>query len=91
MLEKKYKLTDETLTFGDITLHRIEAIRDFGHVKAGDKGGWIERESNLSHNSNCWVWGNARVYDNARVYNNARVGGFLRVYGNAKVYEPARA
>ena len=43
-MEKKYRMTDETMKLGGITLHRIEAIRDFGNVKAGDKGGWLEKE-----------------------------------------------
>ena len=46
---KKFEFTDETKqNEGGITLHRIRAIRDFGDVKAGDLGGWIEREGNLS-------------------------------------------
>ena len=36
-VEKKYKLTDETtVVHGDITLYRIQALRDFGDVKKGD-------------------------------------------------------
>ena len=46
-MEKKYKLTDETITFGFKTLHRIEALRSFGNVRKGDKGGFIESEDNL--------------------------------------------
>ena len=47
-MEKKYKLTEETINVGDKTLHRIEALRDFSDVKKGDKGGYIEKEENLS-------------------------------------------
>lgn len=36
---KKYKLTEETKEYYGITLYRIEALKDFGTVKAGDKGG----------------------------------------------------
>ena len=32
-MEKKYKFTDETITFGFTTLHRIEALRSFNDVK----------------------------------------------------------
>lgn len=38
-MEKKYDFTDEMKVFGGITLRRIVALRDFGDVKAGDKGG----------------------------------------------------
>lgn len=48
-MEKKYKLTDEILEVGGHVLHRIKALRDFGNVKKGDIGGWIECEDNLSH------------------------------------------
>ncbi|KEC55959.1 hypothetical protein [Bartonella koehlerae] len=54
-------------------LQRIQAIRDFTDVKTGDLGGFIEKESNLSHQGNCWVYDNARVFDCARVYDSAKV------------------
>lgn len=56
---KKYEFTGETKIRCGITLHRIRALKDFGVVCAGDIGGWIEKESNLSHEGNCWVYGEA--------------------------------
>ena len=83
---KKYKLTDDTkLVFGR-TLHRIVALRDFGNVKKGDKGGWIEKEDNLSHEGSCWVYDNAQVFDNAQVSDNSYVGGNAQICDNSKVY-----
>ena len=41
VMEKKYKLTEEFITFNGRKLYRIEAIRDFGLIKKGDKGGFI--------------------------------------------------
>ena len=41
---KKYELTDETKEFNGKTLYRIRALIDFGLVKTGDLGGWIEKE-----------------------------------------------
>lgn len=87
---KKYKLTDEIKEFGGITLHRIEAVRDFGNVKAGDKGGWVESEHNLSHDWDCWIYNEAGVYGKAQVYGEARVYGKAWVYGKAEVYGQAR-
>ena len=96
-MEKKYKFTEETLEIDGHVLHRIIALRDFGEVKKGDLGGFIEKESNLAHDWNCWiyndavvrddamVYGNAIVYDNAMVYGNAEVYGNAKVCGNAKV------
>lgn len=82
---KKYKLTDETSLCCGKPLHRIVALRDFGRVKKGDKGGWIEKEENLSQDGECWVYGNAQVFDNARVYGNAKVWDNAIVWDNAKV------
>ena len=85
----KYELTDETIDVSGTTLHRIKALKDFGNVKKGELGGYVESEYNLSQIGNCWVYGNARVCGdaelcgNARVYGNAEVCGNARVYGNA--------
>ena len=89
-MEKKYELTEETLAVGGHVLHRINALRDFGNVKKGDIGGWIESEDNLSHGGDCWVFNNARVYGEAEVYGNAEVCGNAKVYGNAEVYGNAK-
>lgn len=71
----KYRLTEETKKQRGATLYRIEAIESFGPVKAGDKGGYIETEQNLSHTGNAWVYGNAQVSGDAQVYGNAQVPG----------------
>ena len=83
-MEKKYRLTEETIEFLGRTLHRIEALRDFTTsdgtiVYEGEKGGWIESENNLSHDGDAWVYGNARVYGDARVCGDALVFGDARV------------
>ena len=93
---KKFKLTDETIIVDSKTLYRIEALRDFGDVKKGDKGGFIEKEENLSQSDNCWVYDDAKVFGNAEVYydaivrDNAIVRDDARVYGDAMVYEKAK-
>ena len=100
-MEKKYKLTDETIEVEGKALYRIEALKDFCEIKKGDKGGFIESEDNLSHEGNAWVYDDACVSDNAlvtddacvsdnaRVYNDARVCGNSRVYGTARVTDDA--
>ena len=72
---KKYELTDETIEVYGTALHRIKALKDFGNVKKGELGGYVESERNLSQEGNCWVYGNAEVYDNAEVCGNAKVFG----------------
>ena len=89
-MNRKYEFTGETRNWVGRTLHRIRAVRDFGDVKAGDLGGWIETESNLSNDGNAWVSGDARVSGNAEVYGDAWVSGDARVYGNARVSGDAR-
>ncbi len=67
------------------TLHRIRALRDFGDVKAGDLGGWIESEDNLDPDKDAWVYDNAKVMDSARVEKYARVWGMACIKDNAIV------
>ena len=95
-MEKKYELLkDDTISINGHTLYRIRALRDFNNVSKGDLGGYIEKEYNLSHKDNCWVFDNARVYDNAqvcenaRIYENAFISGRAVIHGNAKVFEQA--
>ena len=71
----KYKLTKTTKTEYGITLYQIEALKDFNNVSRGDKGGWVEKEDNLSQEDDAWVSGNARVSGDAWVSGDARVSG----------------
>ena len=72
-MEKKYKLTEESINYCSKILYRIEALKDFDDVKKGDMGGYVQSEDNLSQEGNCWVFGNAWVYDNAVVCGNAEI------------------
>lgn len=69
---KKYEFTGETkqveLWNRTAMLHRIRATVEFGFVKVGELGGWIEKEENLSHEGKAWVWGNAEVCGDAEVF-----------------------
>lgn len=87
---KKFELTAEFVTnvFGK-KLFRIKALVAFGNVEKGELGGFIEKEDNLSHDGDAWVYGNARVSGNAWVSGNARVSGNAWVYGNAQVSDDA--
>ena len=86
-MDKKYELLkDDCINYARRTLYRIKALRDFSDVKAGDIGGYIESEKNLSQDGSCWVYDNAKVFNNARVYQNAKVFDKAKVFGNAFVY-----
>ena len=69
----KYKLTDESITVFGVELRRIEAVADFGDIKAGQKGGFVQAEYNLDQSGEAWVYGEAQVYGEARVYGEAQV------------------
>lgn len=76
---QKYEITEiahEKYPF----LHRIRALRDVGSaVKAGDLGGFVESEDNLSFGRGDDAW----IFDDAIACNDAHVdkGSYLR--GNA--------
>lgn len=72
-MTKKYELTDEKIVDNSRMLYRIRALRDFGNIKAGQFGGFIEQESNLSHEGNCWICDNAKVTEHAIVKDDAFV------------------
>ena len=92
-MNKKYKLVEKKFS-PEINkeLWQIEALCDFGNVKKGERGGWIEKESNLNNETggNAWVYGDAKVYGNAKVCGDAEVYGDAEVCGNAEVYGNAK-
>ena len=77
----KYKLTKECKEEWGVKLFRIEALMDFGDVEKGNKGGFVEKEENLSQENDAWVSGDAQVYG------DAQVSGDAWVYGDARVYK----
>ena len=78
--EKKY----EMIKVND-KLYKIRALRNFGDVKKGDWGGYIQKEENLSHFGNCWVYNEASVRGNAKVSGNAKVKDNAFVFDSAIV------
>ncbi len=82
---KKYEFTGKTANVGKHILHRIRALRDFGDVKAGDLGGFIESEGNLSHDGECWVYHNGKVSGNGVVCDNGVVFGHGMVRDHGRV------
>ena len=68
MNEKKYEITN--IAHPQYPwLHRIRALRDMREdVHAGDLGGFVQSEENLSQEGQCWIAGNAIVAEEAYVY-----------------------
>lgn len=97
-MERKFELVEDMTTMvGDKKLYRIVAVKDFGKVKAGALGGYVDSEACLSQKGNCWiadeamVYGGARIEGDATVIEEAVVSGaviitdYVRVDGDAKV------
>jgi hypothetical protein len=89
---KKYELTAEKkINWFGRELFQIRALISFEtitgeEVEAGDLGGYVESENNLSHDEKAWLSGNAEVWGNAKVWGNAEVSGNAKVSGNAEVF-----
>ena len=63
---KKFILTDVFVKNNDgQKLYRVKALTSFGCVTAGELGGYVAKEGNLSQEGNAWVYGNAQVSGNA--------------------------
>ena len=100
-MSKKYEITKEGTLFqqpyltldpftgrsSQVMIYRIRALRDiprFG-VKAGDLGGWIQNEENLSQDFFCWIHRSSVVLGDARVVGNSYIGDDSLVHGEAVV------
>ena len=88
---KKFKITDiahEKYPF----LHRIRALRDVGiEVRAGDLGGFVEGEHNLSQKEDdaSWIFGDAIAAGSASVDENSCLRDEAIICGQAYVSQRA--
>ena len=87
--KKKYELLKRGAVHSG--LYQIRALRDFGDIKKGQLGGFVEGEHNLSHDGKCWiaddaiVSGQARVSENALISDSACIGGNVKIKGEARI------
>lgn len=94
---KKFELLPETRIWRGRIVHRIRAVRDFGCVRQGDLGGFVESSDNLSHHGDCWIYNdaiacdNARLYQNAAIYNNAVACDYTVILNEASLWNKATA
>ena len=76
---QKYEITDMTHEEYPF-LHRIRALRDIcGEIRAGDLGGFVESESNLSAESGDCAW----IFDDAIAAGDAYVDRDACLRGDA--------
>lgn len=97
-MAKKYKLNlDHVITRGtnETKLYRIQALKNFGDVKKGDLGGFVESEHNLSQDGNCWIYNNAsaaqdsRVQENAKMYDHSSIHQYAQMFGESELHNYA--
>ena len=99
---KKYRLTSNTIKYKGKILYQIEALItiypyddeednlwDPPITNIGELGGYVESESNLSHDGKAWIKDNAKVFGNSRVLDNATVSGRAIVCDNAMILDNA--
>lgn len=86
--DRKYRLMEKPLVLSDGSkAYRIQALKDFSDVKAGDPGGFVGSADNLSQEGDCWVYSGAYALDDSRISGNAmirngRVCSHAQVSGN---------
>ncbi len=68
---------------------RIVALRSGPWGNVGTVGGFVDSESNLSHEGDCWIYDHAKVSGNAQVYGDAKIYGHSHIFGDAWVYDDA--
>lgn len=87
---RKYRLSEEQRTFiyqhdgckKSVLLRQIIAVVDFNDVKAETAGGWIDNETVLAHEDNCWIYDpNAVAFAGTVISGNARITGNSVLWG----------
>lgn len=83
----KYELTNEYKYVRGQKVYRIRALKDFGGIKRGTLGGFVQSTSNLSQLGNCWIHDNACILNTACIYNNVQLFDNSLMYENAEAYD----
>ena len=90
---EKYEILmdkENTIEWKGHTLHRIRALRDFGDIRKGDIGGFVENENNLSHKGNCWIYDDAKAMDDSIMYDNSRICDKSELHDDSRMYNYTR-
>ena len=59
-------------------------------IRAGDPGGFIQSEKNLSQNGSCWIDDDAFAFGQAKVCDDAYLGGKAAIGGKVKLYDDTK-
>ena len=90
MEKKHFMLTDETINYEGVVLHRIVATKPLEHIEVveGDRGGFVQSEDNLCGSG--WVGDDAIDMERAVVRDHAIVRGNALVRGDSWITDDAR-
>lgn len=91
--KQKYELIDapDVVKKKHPVKYQLRAIVDFGNVKTGELGGYVDSPDVLSHDGDCWIYPNAYVYGGATVIDNSIVlpksvvTGYVTLIGDTSV------
>lgn len=78
-------LKHPTVIYKMVRLYRIIAMRDFGNVKDGQVGGYVESESNLDGDDKSWIYNEAKVFDTAVITNDSAIRDKAIVCGKSQI------
>ena len=71
-------------------MHRIRALRDVREdVRAGDLGGFVQSERNLSQEGTCWIADNAIAAEEACVSGHSLLSDNAWACGHAAIFDRA--
>jgi len=71
---KLFELTENKRIRHGVEITQIRATSDFGDVKTGDLGGWIESEASIA--DGCWVYG-GEIYRGGEMHGGEMHGGVM--------------
>ncbi|EAM5124188.1 hypothetical protein EI268_21760 [Salmonella enterica] len=90
----KYRLSEEPRAFTyqiegekkSVLLRQLIAVMDFNDVKAGTVGGWVDADSVLSQQGDCWIYDeNAMAFASTEITDNARITQPCTLYNNVRI------
>lgn len=59
-------------------------------IKAGDSGGFVQSEKNLSQEGSCWIDNDAFAFGAAKVCDDAYLGGRAAIGGKVKLFDETK-
>lgn len=84
-LQKKYKITEHSHPRYP-WLHRIQALKTVNEwIAAGDLGGYVQSERNLSQEGECWIYDDAVCCGEAVIQKDGK-GFSPLIAGNSQIY-----